>query len=133
MMGGFPNVFFMKFINIRPEYIRGLVGGVWGKVGCGKSLNKGARRHKFIVQSSYDMYKHPQRANIPLQGLNRLAVTVGALSGPYSQIGVLFQHHFTRRGFTLLAKSTLEKETTQHQPVEAMNMHSCLVQHKLGQ
>ena len=28
---------------------------------------------------------HPQRANIPLQGLDRRALTVGAISGPHSQ------------------------------------------------
>ena len=26
---------------------------------------------------------HPQRANIPLQGLDRCALTVGAISGPH--------------------------------------------------
>ena len=31
-----------------------------------------------------------QRANIPLQGLDRRALTVGAISGPHSQIGALF-------------------------------------------
>ena len=33
---------------------------------------------------------HPQRANIPLQGLDRRALTVGAISGPHSQPGALF-------------------------------------------
>ena len=28
---------------------------------------------------------HPQRANIALQGLDRRALTVGAISGPHSQ------------------------------------------------
>ena len=32
---------------------------------------------------------HPQRANIPLQGLDRCALTVGAISGPHSQPGAL--------------------------------------------
>ena len=32
---------------------------------------------------------HPQRANIPLQGLDRRALTVGAISGPHSQPGAL--------------------------------------------
>ena len=37
------------------------------------------------------MYMHPQRVNIPLQGLDRRALTVhvGAISGPYSQPGAL--------------------------------------------
>ena len=35
------------------------------------------------------MYMHLQRANIPLQGLDRLALTVGALSDPHSQLGAL--------------------------------------------
>ena len=29
---------------------------------------------------------YPQRTNIPLQGLDRCALTVGAISGPHSQI-----------------------------------------------
>ena len=33
---------------------------------------------------------HPQRANIPLQGLDRHALTVGAISGPHSQLGPSF-------------------------------------------
>ena len=33
---------------------------------------------------------YPQRANIPLQGLDRCALTVGAISGLHSQIGALF-------------------------------------------
>ena len=32
---------------------------------------------------------HPQRTNIPLQGLDRHALTVGTISGPHSQIGGL--------------------------------------------
>ena len=45
------------------------------------------------------MYMHPQRANIPLQGLDRHALTVGAISDPHSQLGALLWHHFTSRGF----------------------------------
>ena len=36
---------------------------------------------------------HPQRANIPLQGLDRRALTVGAISGPHSQPGALLWRH----------------------------------------
>ena len=32
------------------------------------------------LHSSYDVYMHPQRASIPLQGLDRHALTVGAIS-----------------------------------------------------
>ena len=32
---------------------------------------------------------HPQRANIPLQGLDRHALTVGAISGPHCGHGQL--------------------------------------------
>ena len=32
---------------------------------------------------------HPQRANIPLQGLDRRALTVGAISGPHRGHGQL--------------------------------------------
>ena len=60
------------------------------------------------------MYMHPQRANIPLQGLDRYALTVGAISGPHSQIGGLLWHHFTSHLFTWSAKSTLVKQTSRH-------------------
>ena len=57
---------------------------------------------------------HPQWANIPLQGLDRRELTVGAISGPHSQIGALHWCHFTSHGFTLSAKSAQEKQTIQH-------------------
>ena len=52
---------------------------------------------------------HPQRANIPLQGLDRRARIVGAISGPHSRPGGLLWRHFTSRGFTWSAKSTQGK------------------------
>ena len=55
------------------------------------------------------MYMHLQRANIPLQGLDRRALTVGAISGPHSQPGALLWRHFTSRGFTWSAKSMAGK------------------------
>ena len=61
---------------------------------------------------SYDMYMYPQRDNIPLQALDKCALTVGATSGPHCQTGVLHWHHFTSHGFTWSAKSTLEKQTS---------------------
>ena len=48
---------------------------------------------------------HPQRANIPLQGLDRRALTVGAISGPHSQLGALLWRYFTSCGFTWSATS----------------------------
>ena len=60
------------------------------------------------------MYMFPQRANIPLQGLDRRGLTVEAISGPHKQIGALLWHHLTSRGFTWSAKSTLEKQTSRH-------------------
>ena len=62
----------------------GCRGGVGGGVGGGKILNKEERSTNSRIQSSYDVYMHPQRANIPLQGLERRALTVGAISGPRS-------------------------------------------------
>ena len=32
------------------------------------------------------MYMHPQKANITLQGLDRCALTVGAISGPLAKL-----------------------------------------------
>ena len=65
----------------------------------------------------------PQKANIPLQGLDRRALTVGAISGPHSQNGALLWHHFTSHGFTWLAlkkhsgkadQSTLASRGSEH-------------------
>ena len=52
---------------------------------------------------------YPQRASIPLQGVGRRVLTVGVISGPHSKIGALLWGHFTSRGFTWSAKTTLEK------------------------
>ena len=38
---------------------------------------------------------YPQKANILLKGLDRQALTVGAVSGPHCQIGALHWFHFT--------------------------------------
>ena len=73
---------------------------------------------------------YPQRTNIPnipLHCLDKCALTVGAISGPHYQTEALDWCHFTSRGFIWSAKSTLEKQTSQHRPVEAVNMHSYLV------
>ena len=67
-----------------------------------------------IADPSYDVYMHPQRTNIPLQGLDRRALTVGAISGPHSQLGALLWRHFTSRGFTWSAKSIQGKQTSRH-------------------
>ena len=40
--------------------------------------------------SSYDVYIFLQRTNIPLEGLDRHALRVAAISGPHSQIGAIF-------------------------------------------
>ena len=48
---------------------------------------------------------HPQRPNIPLQGLDRRVLTIRAISGPHCQIGVLHWCHFTSCGFTWSEKA----------------------------
>ena len=55
------------------------------------------------------MYMYPQRASIPIQGIDRHALTVGAISGPNCHIGAPLWCHFTSCGFTWLAKNTLKK------------------------
>ena len=54
---------------------------------------------------------YPQRANVPLQDLDRHALTMGAISGSRCQTGALNWCHFTSCGFTWSTKSTLEKQT----------------------
>ena len=50
-----------------------------------------------------------KKANILLQGQERHALTVEAISGNHRQIRALLCHYFTSYGFTWSAKSTLEK------------------------
>ena len=67
---------------------------------------------------------HPQRANIPLQGLDRCALTVGAISGPHSQPGALLWRHFTspagvdlhgrKKAFREADQSTLASGGSEH-------------------
>ena len=107
--------FLIEFINIRPVYIRGWVGGARGWGGWWQKLNQRKKEcTNSRVWSSYDMYMHPQRANISLQGLDRRALTVGAISGCHSQLGALLWRHFTSRGFTWSAKSIQGKQTSPH-------------------
>ena len=54
-------------------------------------------------------------ANIPPQGLERREptdVTVGAISGPHSQIGAIHDHwcHFTSCGFTYIEPYIVRKK-----------------------
>ena len=68
-MAGFHQFFmisFMEFINIGPVYNRGWVGEARGGVSGGKSLNKEEKDTSSRIQSSYDVYLHSQRTNIPL-------------------------------------------------------------------
>ena len=56
------------------------------------------------VKSSCDVHMHPQRANIPLQGLDSDVLTLGTISGPHCKIGALQWYHFTSNGFAWLEK-----------------------------
>ena len=72
---------------------------------------------------------YPQRANVPLKGLDRHVLTLGAISGPHCQIGAFHWCHFIIRGFTWSAKSILEKADQSKVAilVEAVDIHSYLV------
>ena len=54
---------------------------------------------------------YPQCVNIPLQGLDRHVLTVGAILGLHRQIRAFHWHHLTNHKFTWLAESILEKQT----------------------
>ena len=47
---------------------------------------------------------HPQWANIPLQGLDRRALTVGVISGPHSQPGALLLAPFHQLWIYMVGK-----------------------------
>ena len=85
MMAGFCQ-FFTIFSWYSLILCQCLLGGGrekhWGGVGGGKSLINKKENTNSRVQSCYDVYMHQQRANIPLQGIDRCALTVGAISGP---------------------------------------------------
>ena len=111
----FLTIFLMEFINIGLVYIRGWAGGARGWGGWWQKLNQ-RRKKTQIVEFRVAMTctcTH-KRANIPLQGLDRCALTVGAISGPHSQPGALLWRHFTSRGFTWSAKSIQGKQTSPH-------------------
>ena len=79
-MAGFRQIFmtfFMEFINIGPVYIRGWVGGVQGWGEWWQKLNQRRKKTQIVeFRVANDVYMHPQRGNIPLQGLDRCALTV---------------------------------------------------------
>ena len=70
------------------------------------------------------MAKLKVTVNIPLQDLDRHVLKMGAISGPYCQIGALHWHHFTSLGFLYGWQKHSGKAD---QPVEAVNMHSYLI------
>ena len=65
---------------------------VWWVVTKVKTKKQDSTMTEFRVDI-YDFHMHPQRANIPLQGLNRCMLTVGATSVPHYQIGALNWYH----------------------------------------
>ena len=74
----------MDFINIVPAYTRGWVGGVlrWG--GWWQRLKQRSKMTQLVEFRVAMMCTcNSQRANIPLQGLDRHGPTVGAISGPH--------------------------------------------------
>ena len=95
-------------LHLPVVYIRECGDGVCD----GKSLNKEEIRQivGFRVAMICTCTHHV--TNIPLQGLDRSALTVGALSGPHSQIGALLWCHFTSGVFTWLAKSIQGKQAS---------------------
>ena len=97
--------FFKEFINIDQGVGgRGAEWGAWWQ-----KLNQ--RRKKTQIVELRRVHT-PTKTNIPLQGLDRRVLTVGAISRPHSQIGALLWHHFTSRGFTWLAQSIQGKQTS---------------------
>ena len=76
----------MEIINIGPAYIWEWAEGCGGWVGDGKG--KIAQRVNFKVAMTCTS-TYPQRANIPLQGLDKCGPTVGAISGPHWQISAI--------------------------------------------
>ena len=73
----FFTIFFMEFINVGSVYIRGWAGKARGWGGWWQKLNQRRKKTQIVefIEYSYDVYMHPQRANIPLQGLDRRACT----------------------------------------------------------
>ena len=64
---------------------------------------------------------HPQRANIPLQGLDRHALTVGAISGPtanlepsFGAISPVVDLHDRQKAFREADQLTLASRGSEH-------------------
>ena len=72
---------------------------------------------------------HPQKADIPLQGLDRCVLIVRAISGPHCQIGALNWYHFTMQSWIYMVRKLYFEEAdllTLANAVEAVKMHSLL-------
>ena len=92
--------FFVEFINMGPVYIREWVGRAWGWGGWWQRLKQRSKMTQMVefivVVTSTCIHK----ANIPLQGLDRHLLTMGAISGPHCQIRALHWHHLQGRSWT---------------------------------
>ena len=100
---------FMEIIAIRPMYISGWVEGTQGWGGCWQKLKQRSNM-THIVEFRVAMMcicTHKGLIVHYIQGLDRCALTVVPISDPHSQITALLWCHFTSRGFTWSAKSTL--------------------------
>ena len=98
----------MEFINIGPVYNYKKVDSRGTEMRW--VVAKPKRKNKDDTNDSgCDVHMYPQRAIIPPQGLDRVALTVEATSGPHCQILAIHWCYFTSHGFTWLSKKHFVK------------------------
>ena len=70
---------------------------------------------------------HPQRANIPLQGLDRRARIVGAISGPHSRPGGLLNLAPFHQSWIYMVGKKHSGKADQSTLASGGSAHACIV------
>ena len=80
-----------------------------------KAKTKKQEDTKLIVEFKWLWHPHtPTKGQYSTRRPRRHPLTVEAILDSHCEIGALHSHRFTSYGFTRSAKSTLEKQTSQH-------------------
>ena len=81
---------------------------LWGWDGWWLNLKQRGKKTQIVqFRVAIDVYMQSQKVNIP-QGLDRCALTVGAISGTHSQVGALLRCYFTSLGFIITWSAKLK-------------------------
>ena len=86
-------------------------------------MEKAKAKKQGGTNNGYDIQMHPERADIPPQGLDRRLLTVAAISDFHCQIGALNWYHFTSNGFIWSERmSKIEHELSMFSQIQSQVM-----------